>query len=135
MVINQLLTMTLESRKRQGTWHGAFTNDTRKRFENYYIGSPSMQAHTGKKYIRDYEQEYYERCKELNANVYITVGGEEESGFVSGIESFEKFLEERNYDGLNIIYEIIEGYGHDTVFKPSIRNALEIFYGKSDVGR
>ena len=88
-----------------------------------------------KKYIRDYEQEYYERCKELNANVYITVGGEEESGFVSGIESFEKFLEERNYDGLNIIYEIIEGYGHDTVFKPSIRNALEIFYGKSDVGR
>ena len=47
-MINQLLTMTLESRKRQGTWHGAFTNDTRKRFENYYIGSPSMQAHTGK---------------------------------------------------------------------------------------
>ena len=107
----------------------------RNTFENYYIGSPSMQAHTGKMYIRNYEQEYYERCKELNANVYITVGGEEDSGFVSGIESFEKSLEERNYDGLNIIYEVIEGYSHDTVFKPSIRNALGIFYGKSDVGR
>lgn len=94
-----------------------------------------MQAHTGKKYIRDYEQEYYERCKELNANVYITVGDEEDTGFVSGIESFEKSLEERNYDDLNIIYEIIEDYGHDTVFKPSIRNALKIFYGRSDVDR
>lgn len=81
--------MTLESRKRQGTWHGAFTSDTRKRFENYYIRKPVHAGTYRKKYIRDYEQEYYERCKELNANVYITVGGEEESGFVSGIESFE----------------------------------------------
>lgn len=103
------------------TYYTLFHSDTiaRNTFENYYIGSPSMQAHTGKMYIRNYEQEYYERCKELNANVYITVGGEEDSGFVSGIESFEKSLEERNYDGLNIIYEVIEGYSHDTVFKPS----------------
>ena len=118
-------------------YYTLFHSDTiaRNTFENYYIGSPSMQAHTGKMYIRNYEQEYYESCKELIANVYITVGGEEDSGFVSGIESFEKSLEERNYDGLNIIYEVIEGYSHDTVFKPSIRNALGIFYGKSDVGR
>lgn len=118
-------------------YYALFHSDTiaRNTFENYYIGSPSMQAHTGKKYIRNYEQEYYERCKELNANVYITVGSEENSGFISGVESFEKSLEERNYNGLNIIYEVIQGYGHDTVFKPSIRNALEIFYGKSDDGQ
>ena len=40
--------VALGGRRRNGTWHGAFTSDTRKRFENYYIGSPSMQAHTGK---------------------------------------------------------------------------------------
>ena len=95
----------------------------------------TIRSYKAKNDRLEIRKQYYERCKELNANVYITVGGEEDSGFVSGIESFEKSLEERNYDGLNIIYEVIEGYSHDTVFKPSIRNALGIFYGKSDVGR
>lgn len=136
-VSDKNITLTGHSYGGYFAYYTLFHSDTiaRNTFENYYIGSPSMQAHTRKKYIRDYEKEYYERCKELNANVYITVGDEEDSGFVSGIESFEKSLEERNYDGLNIIYEIIEGYGHDTVFKPSIRNALKIFYGRSDVDR
>ena len=131
------ITLTGHSYGGYFAYYTLFHSDTiaRNTFENYYIGSPSMQAHTGKKYIRNYEQEYYERCKELNANVYITVGSEENSGFISGVESFEKSLEERNYDGLNIRYEVIQGYGHDTVFKPSIRNALELFYGKSDDGR
>lgn len=109
-----------------------FHNNTicRNTFENFYIGSPSMQANTGGKFIRQYESEYYEKNKSLEAKVYITVGSEEDHSFTDSIEQFKNRLEERNYEGLEITYEVIEGYNHDTVFKPSIQNTLKLFYGK-----
>ena len=109
-----------------------FHNNTicRNTFENFYIGSPSMQANTGGKFLRQYESEYYEKNKSLEAKVYITVGSEEDHSFTDSIEQFKNRLEERNYEGLEITYEVIEGYNHDTVFKPSIQNTLMLFYGK-----
>ena len=109
-----------------------FHNNTicRNTFENFYIGSPSMQANTGGKFLRQYESEYYEKNKSLEAKVYITVGSEEDHSFTDSIEQFKNRLEERNYEGLEITYEVIEGYNHDTVFKPSIQNTLKLFYGK-----
>jgi hypothetical protein len=38
-------------------------------------------------------------------------------------------LESRKYEGLDLEYEIIEGYDHNTVFKPSIANTVKRFYG------
>ena len=102
----------------------------RNTFENFYIGSPSMQANTKGKFLRQYESEYYEKNKSLEAKVYITVGSEEDHSFIDSIEQFKNQLEERNYEGLEITYEVIEGYNHDTVFKPSIQNTLRLFYGK-----
>ena len=50
--------------------------------------------------------------------------------FISSIEDFYNDLQERNYSGLNLTYEKIEGYDHNTVFKPSIKNTLLMFYKK-----
>ena len=99
-------------------------------FENYYIGSPSFQAYTGTSFIKDHEKQYFERSQSLPANVYITVGGDENDQLKKATASFLEVMEGRGYDGLSVTYEVIDGYDHNTVFKPSIRNTLLRFYAK-----
>lgn len=124
---------TLTGHSYGGYWayYALFHSDTigKNTFENYYIGSPSMQACTENCYVEDFEEAYYERSQSLPAKVYITVGEQEDSGFIGAIDRFEKQLKERHYEGLELTYEKIEGHGHNTVFKPSIRNTLLMFYG------
>lgn len=122
---------TLTGHSYGGYWaaYALLHSDTigRNTFENYYIGSPSMQANTDKKFLRNYESEYRKRNSSLNANVYVTIGGLEK-GAVGSVEGFVEQLEE--YEGINVEYEVIEGESHNTVFKPSIYNTLVKFYGK-----
>ena len=126
--------MTLTGHSYGGFWafYALFNSDTigKNMFQNYYIGSPSFQASSNHKFIEDFEEEYYERNKELNCNVYITVGGDEQDVFRYCIDYFVADLQKKNYEGLQLTYETIEGYGHDTVFKPSIKNTLLKFYQK-----
>ena len=126
--------MTLTGHSLGGYWayYALFHNDTigKNTFANYYIGSPSMWAITDGKFMSTYEEEYYSRTQTLNANVYVTVGADEDKNFISSIEDFYNDLQERNYSGLNLTYEKIEGYDHNTVFKPSIKNTLLMFYKK-----
>ena len=46
------------------------------------------------------------------------------------IDDFVANLEKRDYQGLEMTYEIIEGYDHNGVFKPTLINALLMFFGK-----
>lgn len=128
--------MTLTGHSYGGYWafYALFHSDTigKNTFQNYYIGSPSMQACTDLQFADDFEEQYFERTQSLNCNVYITVGEEEDGNFVIAIDQFVEQIEERNYQGLTLKYEKIEGHGHNTVFKPSIRNALLWFYGVED---
>lgn len=81
-------------------------------------------------FIKDHEKQYFERSQSLPANVYITVGGDENKQMTQNAETFLNVLKERNYEGLTIDYEVIDGFDHNTVFKPSIKNAMLRFYGK-----
>ncbi len=125
--------MTLVGHSYGGFWgfYSLFNRDTvgKNLFENYYIGSPSFQASSNKQHIDDFEEVYYERNKTLDANVYVTVGSLEPSGFIKPIDWFIDKLNSRNYEGLSLKYEIIEDYDHNHVFKPSLYNAVLIFYG------
>lgn len=128
--------MTLTGHSYGGYWafYALYNSDTigKNLFANYYIGSPSFQASTNSLQIADYEAAYYERNTSLKANVYITVGSMEPSMFIAPITSFVDEMKARGDASLVVEYEIIEGHGHDTVFKPSIRNALLMFYGTSE---
>lgn len=81
-------------------------------------------------FIKDHEKQYFERSQSLPANVYITVGGDENKQMTQNVETFLDVLKERNCEGLTIDYEVIDGFDHNTVFKPSIKNAMLRFYGK-----
>ena len=125
--------MTLTGHSLGGYWayYALFHSDTigKNTFQNYYVGSPSMWASTDGTTMTAYEGEYYTRNQTLNANVYITVGSEEDTTFKNAAYRFYKHLAERNYSDLTLKYEEIEGYDHNTVFKPSIKNTLLMFYG------
>lgn len=116
-----------------GYWalYTLFHSDTiaKNTFKYYYIGSPSVQEQTNRAFASAFEKWYYERKQELNCSVYVTVGGDEEQGFRSLIESFLSGMKEHTYQGLTMEYEVIEGYTHDTVFKPSIKNMMLKYYG------
>ena len=45
-----------------------------------------MWANTDGKFMSTYEEEYYNRTQTLNANVYVTVGADEDKNFISSIE-------------------------------------------------
>lgn len=128
--------MTLTGHSYGGYWgfYALFNSDTigKNTFKNYYIGSPSFQASTGKENIASFEEAYHSRNTKLDCNVYVTAGSYENTVFVNSITNFIDLLKKRNYDGLNLTYEIIDGYGHDNVFKPSIKNTMLMFYGKQN---
>ncbi len=128
--------MTLTGHSLGGFWtiFAMFHNDTigRNTFQNFLIGSPSFSASTGLMDIGDFETAYYNRKQSLEYNVYISVGADEDDDFVLPLNKFVGKMESRNYEGLQMKYEVLEGYVHETSFKPSIRNALLMFYGKDD---
>ena len=130
------LTVTGHSYGGYWAFYSLFNSDTigKNTFANYYIGSPFLETYGNDMGpIYDFEKAYYSRNKELNANVYITVGEDESQdfgqSFIDSITDFVNLLSERNYEGFNCKYEIIPDYDHNTVFKPSIRNTLKMYYG------
>ena len=124
---------TLVGHSYGGYWglYALFHSDTigKASYANYYIGSPSFQASTNFAYINDFENWFYERKQTLDCSVYVTVGGDEEQPFIRLIEHNLDTIKEHNYSGLTLEHEVIEGYNHNTVFGPSIKNTLLRFYG------
>jgi predicted alpha/beta superfamily hydrolase len=124
--------MTLTGHSYGGYWglYSLFHSDTigGNKFSNYYIGSPSLQCYTVGNKIGVFEEHYYKRSKKLNCNIYMTIGSLE-NRFKDPVANFMNQLESRKYEGLDLEYEIIEGYDHNTVFKPSIANTVKRFYG------
>ncbi len=124
---------TLTGHSYGGYWglYALYHSDTigKNTFAYYYIGSPSFQARTNNAMMTDFEDWHYERKQSLPYTVYITVGRNEEAGFINMIESRLSDIQKHSYEGLTMTYEVIEGHDHNTVFKPSIRNALKLFYG------
>lgn len=126
--------LTLTGHSLGGYWgyYALFNSDTigKHTFKNYYIGSPTIFKIENVKYIYDCEKEYYSRNKTLDCNIYVSVGGNEYvSQYINTNNDFIDFLKKRNYKSLNIKYEIIDGYDHNHVFKPSIKNTVKLFYG------
>lgn len=104
---------------------------TKDLFKNYVLASPTFFESTGGLPLADYEDQYYQRTTTLNANVYLTVGGEEEEAeFLRPITKFVYRLEKREYSGLNLTYKVYEGKDHYEVWVPSLLDGLQLYLVK-----
>ena len=99
-------------------------------FKNYYIGSPSVQASTNGNDLNYFRDEFLKNNKTINCNVYVCVGDREEEAFKYMIGQYVEDFQACKFKGLNLKYEVIPENDHNTVFKPSIKIALKMFYGK-----
>ncbi len=104
---------------------------TKDVFANYVLASPTFREYTGGLPLADYEDLYQRKTNTLNANVYMTVGGEESGyAFQIPIKNFVKRVEKRGYSGLNLTYKVYEGKNHYSVWVPTLLEGLEMYLAK-----
>jgi predicted alpha/beta superfamily hydrolase len=99
-------------------------------FESYIVASPSLGY--GDQYVFKQEEEYARSHKKLPANVYLCVGGLEESTesfMVSNMIRFGAILEGRKYKGLSLVRQIFPNENHCEVvplcFQAGLKRALK----------
>ncbi len=101
---------------------------TKDIFKNYVLASPVLFERTRGYTLDELEENYRKRTNVLNANVYLTVGAdEEEDYFLIPIDSFVEKMKTRDYSGLNLTYKVYEGKEHYTVWVPSLLDGLKMF--------
>jgi predicted alpha/beta superfamily hydrolase len=89
-------------------------------FRNYIIGSPTLGY--GNKVLFKIEEEHSKQTNELEANVFMGIGGEEEIPFgmlstisVSDFYKFTSIVQYRGYRGINLKRKVFEGNDHFAV--------------------
>ncbi len=102
---------------------------TKDIFRNYILASPTFYIYTeDEKTLFNLEEELAAKTKELNVNLYLTVGGlEDEATFLVPLKNFEEKLESRNYKGLSISSKIYEDKDHYMVWVPAMLEGIEKF--------
>ncbi len=63
--------------------------------------------------------------------VYASVGGSERADMVSNLVKFGLYLENRDYDNINIYWEILEDETHLSVWPVNISKTISNLYGKN----
>ena len=100
-------------------------------FKNYILASPTFWEVTDGIPLEEFEENYFDRTNILNANVYLTVGeDEDEAEFLRPIDEFVEEVEGRDYQGLNLTYKVYEDKHHYNVWMPSLLDGLEMYLAK-----
>lgn len=112
-----------------------YVEKTKAVFKNYIIASPAAKEKTY--YNGEYldlfglEKLLYSKTKELEANLYITVGSiEEPTRFLNPFKELIKILEERNYKNFYMKSFIDPGKDHYTVWEPTLYEGIRLFLRK-----
>ncbi len=96
-------------------------------FKNYILGSPALGFNN--RYILELESNTAKKRKDLNANVFISVGALENT-YIGPIEDFISNLKHRNYESLSLQeVVIIESADHHTAFPMTTIRSLNWLAG------
>ncbi|MEG8989158.1 alpha/beta hydrolase-fold protein [Ignavibacteria bacterium 4148-Me] len=112
-----------------------YAEKTKGIFQNYIIASPAAKEKTYYKgeYLDLFalEKILYSKTKEIKANLYITVGGNEEPvRFLNPFKELIKILEERDYKNFYMKSFINPGKDHYTVWEPTLYEGIRLFLSK-----
>jgi uncharacterized protein len=95
-------------------------------FSIYVAGSPSISFGDG--ILFDYEKEYASSHKDLNAQLFMSAGGDEGIGMISGMKKMAGVLESRKYPGLKIQTHVFPDESHVSGCAVSIMRAIKALY-------
>ncbi len=100
-------------------------------FQGYVSTSPSIWY--GRKAILTTESDYAQTHTDLPANLYLSVGQQEESPttrMVSNVFGLAAVLQSRNYKSLTLKYQAFEDRNHCEAMLPGFQSGLKWFFAK-----
>ncbi len=97
-------------------------------FSLYYAGSPSIGYDKGILYT--YEQEYAARHNDLNAMLYMTAGGAEDSLTIANMNQMATQLASRKYRGFKVETQVFPDETHQSCIPVAWMRAYRVLYKK-----
>jgi uncharacterized protein len=97
-------------------------------FSIYYAGSPSIDYDKG--VIFNFEKEYAITHKDINAKLFMSAGGSEDSLMVVNMKKMAELLQSRSYPDLTIETQVFPNENHESCIPSSIMRALKILYNR-----
>lgn len=97
-------------------------------FSIYYAGSPSIDYDKG--VLFSFEKEYRLTHKDLNAKLFMSAGGSEDSLMVTNMKKMAELLKSRSYPGLTVETQVFPGENHQSCIPSSIMRALRVLYNR-----
>lgn len=97
-------------------------------FQRYYAGNPSNIY--GNRVLFDMEKIFYSSRNDLQARLYISIGGLENQNWIASIREMAGLLESRCYPNLDVRTQIFEGEWYGSAAPGSIMRAFINLYGE-----
>ncbi len=97
-------------------------------FSLYYAGSPSIKYDKG--VLFTYEEEYAAARKDLNATLFMTAGGAEDSAMIANVHKMAARLKARNYPGLRVETQVFPDETHHSCIPAAWMRAFRVLYNK-----
>ena len=99
-------------------------------FSIYFAGSPSIKYDKGVLYT--YEKEYAATHNDLNAMLFMTAGGAEDSVMIANVHKMAAQLESRNYPGLKVETTVFPDETHQSCVPAAWMRAFRVLYKKQN---
>jgi uncharacterized protein len=100
-------------------------------FSIYFAGSPSIRYDKGVLYT--YEKEYAAAHNDLNATLFMTAGGLEDSVMIANVNKMAAQLESRNYPGLKVETHVFPDETHQSCIPSALMRAFLVLYKKQNI--
>jgi predicted alpha/beta superfamily hydrolase len=97
-------------------------------FHNYFAGSPSL--HYNQEVIFSYEAGFAEMHQDLNARVFLTVGGLEGEPMINEVRKLTNNLSSRDYPNLEVEMHIFEGEDHRSCVGAAFFRSFYVFFDR-----
>jgi predicted alpha/beta superfamily hydrolase len=97
-------------------------------FQHYIICSPSLWWDEG--VIFTYERAYADKSRDLEANIFLSVGELEDEEMVEAVKQLGTILRERRYNGLHLTAKIFAEETHRSATGVAAWRGLREIYGK-----
>jgi uncharacterized protein len=94
-------------------------------FNRYLAGSPSVGY--DKKLLFEQEKEFFKNHSSLPVKLFVSVGSNE-GEMVTDIQAFTEILKQRNYEGIELTFLVIEGETHLNAGAQAWLNGLRKIY-------